>query len=107
MTFLKIKSGFEPVVGDHDPVRDPEDPERLPAAVVVEDVLVGLVELADDVEDALGDLGNEGPHDGPVPEVQDVQAAPGRSVDAVTPVLGAVAAPLWNGPIFDDVIDLL
>jgi hypothetical protein len=68
--YLKLvskKTSYGPVVSDHDPVRDPEHPERLPAAVVVEDVLVGLVELADDVEDTFRDLGDEGPHDGTVP----------------------------------------
>jgi hypothetical protein len=44
--------------------------------VVVEDVLVGLVELADDVEDTLRDLGDEGPHDGAMAEVEDVEATP-------------------------------
>ena len=62
--------------------------------MVVEDVLVGLVELADDVEDTLGDLGDEGPHDGAVSEVQDVEAAPRGCVDAVTTILGARTTPL-------------
>jgi hypothetical protein len=58
----------------------------------------GFVESApDDVEDTLGDLGDERPHDGAVTEVEDVEAASGGRVDAVPAVFGAVAAPLWDG----------
>ena len=42
-----------------------------------------LVELADDVEDALGDLGDEGAHDGAVSQVQHVQAPSRRRVQPV------------------------
>lgn len=72
-----------PVVCNHDPVRNPEHPERLPPAVVVEDILVGLVELANHVEDALGDLGDQCPHHGSVPQVQHVQPAAGRGVQTI------------------------
>jgi hypothetical protein len=37
-------------------------PDGLPATVIVEDVLVGLVEGGDHVEDPLGQLGDEGAH---------------------------------------------
>ena len=64
--------------------------------MVVQDVLVCLVKLADDVEDTLGNLGDEGPHDSAVPEIKDIQTSSGRGVDPVTSVLGAVATPLGN-----------
>jgi hypothetical protein len=83
-----------PVVSNHDSIRDPEDPQGFPATVVVEDILVGLVELADDVEDTLGDLGDEGPHNSAVSEVEDVEATSRWCVDAVTPVLRTRATPL-------------
>ena len=42
-----------------------------------------LVELADDVEDALGDLRDEGAHDGAVSQVQHVQPPSRRRVQPV------------------------
>jgi hypothetical protein len=50
----------------------PEYSERLPPAVVVEDVLVGLVELADDVKDSLRYLWDKGSEDGAVAKVEHV-----------------------------------
>jgi hypothetical protein len=47
-----------PVVSNHDSVRNAKYSQSFSSAVVVQDIFVGFVEFADDIEDSLGDLGD-------------------------------------------------